>query len=289
MRKWSKAPRVLALLTVMLAAALGFAPTAGAEGAGELQGKIDAAESGSTIVSDKDYTESVTIRNGKKHTLVKVDAVAPTCETDGVLAHWKCSSCGDLFLDEAMTKPTDNVVDPKLGHSAVKVPAKDPTIEAEGNIEYWHCAACDSYFADAQLTKKLSSKADTVLAKLPKEFTVTFDDGVHDPTTVKVKDGELVAKPKDPEHDGWKFVGWFMTKAADGTVSGEWDFGKDAVTADMALYGGWKKIEAGETEKPQNKLLQTGDTSAIGVVVLGVAGVAAVAAGAPISKRRKAE
>ena len=69
MRKWSKAPRVLALLTVMLAAALGFAPTAGAEVAGELQGKIDAAESGSTIVLDKDYTESVTIRNGKKITL----------------------------------------------------------------------------------------------------------------------------------------------------------------------------------------------------------------------------
>ena len=35
------------------------------------------------------------------HTLVKVDAVEPTCTESGIIEHWKCSVCNELFSDEA--------------------------------------------------------------------------------------------------------------------------------------------------------------------------------------------
>ena len=73
-------------------------------------------------------------------------------------------------------------------------------------------------------------------------------------------------------------------------MSGEWNFDKDVVTADMTLYGGWVKASSTtNAQKPQNGLPQTGDTSAIGMVALGVAGAVAVVAGVIVAKRRKSE
>lgn len=123
--------------------------------------------------------------------------------------------------------------------------------------------------------------------------TVTFDTGLGSSFAREVKVGSKLERPVDPVHDGWKFVGWFTEKAADGTLSGEWDFGKSVVDGDMTLYGGWIEIVASDAgEKPAAKpaLPQTGDASMLPVVVVGAAGVAAVAAGAiAAAKRRKAE
>lgn len=40
----------------------------------------------------------------KKHTVVKVDKVDPTCNTPGVKAHYECSVCGKWFSDKYGTK-----------------------------------------------------------------------------------------------------------------------------------------------------------------------------------------
>lgn len=40
----------------------------------------------------------------KKHTVVKVDKVDPTCNTPGVKAHYECSVCGKWFSDKNGTK-----------------------------------------------------------------------------------------------------------------------------------------------------------------------------------------
>lgn len=40
----------------------------------------------------------------KKHTVVKVDKVDPTCNTPGVKAHYECSVCGKWFSDKKGTK-----------------------------------------------------------------------------------------------------------------------------------------------------------------------------------------
>lgn len=222
-----------------------------------------------------------------KHVLVEVAEVPATCDKDGAKAHWKCKDCGDLYLDEGMKTPVtdpNTLVIAKLGHKATHVPAKPATVEAEGVVEHWYCAVCNTYFADAKLTKTMT-KAETILAKLPKEFTVTFESGAGRPVAVVVKDGALLEEPAAPTLKGWKFLGWFKVKNADGTVAEKWDFAKDAVTADTTLYGGWVKDEpAKPAAKPTNKLPKTGDASMLPMIAAGISGVAALAAA---SKRRK--
>ena len=222
-----------------------------------------------------------------KHVLVEVAEVPATCDKDGAKAHWKCKDCGDLYLDEGMKTPVtdpNTLVIAKLGHKATHVPAKPATVEAEGVVEHWYCAVCNTYFADAKLTKTMT-KAETILAKLPKEFTVTFESGAGKPVAVVVKDGALLEEPAAPTLKGWKFLGWFKVKNADGTVAEKWDFAKDAVTADTTLYGGWVKDEpAKPAAKPTNKLPKTGDASMLPMIAAGISGVAALAAA---SKCRK--
>lgn len=222
-----------------------------------------------------------------KHVLVEVAEVPATCDKDGAKAHWKCKDCGDLYLDEGMKIPVtdpNTLVIAKLGHKATHVPAKPATVEAEGVVEHWYCAVCNTYFADAKLTKTMT-KAETILARLPKEFTVTFESGAGKPVAVVVKDGALLEEPAAPTLKGWKFLGWFKVKNADGTVAEKWDFAKDAVTADTTLYGGWVKDEpAKPAARPTNKLPKTGDASMLPMMAVGISGVAALAAA---SKRRK--
>ena len=222
-----------------------------------------------------------------KHVLVEVAEVPATCDKDGAKAHWKCKDCGDLYLDEGMKTPVtdpNTLVIAKLGHKATHVPAKPATAEAEGVVEHWYCAVCNTYFADAKLTKTMT-KAETILAKLPKEFTVTFESGAGKPVAVVVKDGALLEEPAAPTLKGWKFLGWFKVKNADGTVAEKWDFAKDAVTADTTLYGGWVKDEpAKPAARPTNKLPKTGDASMLPMMAVGISSVAALAAA---SKRRK--
>lgn len=222
-----------------------------------------------------------------RHVLVEVAEVPATCDKDGAKAHWKCKDCGDLYLDEGMKTPVtdpNTLVIAKLGHKATHVPAKPATVEAEGVVEHWYCAVCNTYFADAKLTKTMT-KAETILAKLPKEFTVTFESGAGKPVAVVVKDGALLEEPAAPTLKGWKFLGWFKVKNADGTVAEKWDFAKDAVTADTTLYGGWVKDEpAKPAARPTNKLPKTGDASMLPMMAVGISGVAALAAA---SKRRK--
>lgn len=222
-----------------------------------------------------------------KHVLVEVAEVPATCDKDGAKAHWKCKDCGDLYLDEGVKTPVtdpNTLVIAKLGHKATHVPAKPATVEAEGVVEHWYCAVCNTYFADAKLTKTMT-KAETILAKLPKEFTVTFESGAGKPVAVVVKDGALLEEPAAPTLKGWKFLGWFKVKNADGTVAEKWDFAKDAVTADTTLYGGWVKDEpAKPAARPTNKLPKTGDASMLPMMAVGISGVAALAAA---SKRRK--
>lgn len=222
-----------------------------------------------------------------KHVLVEVAEVPAACDKDGAKAHWKCKDCGDLYLDEGMKTPVtdpNTLVIAKLGHKAIHVPAKPATVEAEGVVEHWYCAVCNTYFADAKLSKTMT-KAETILAKLSKEFTVTFESGAGKPVAVVVKDGALLEEPAAPTLKGWKFLGWFKVKNADGTVAEKWDFAKDAVTADTTLYGGWVKDEpAKPAAKPTNKLPKTGDASMLPMIAAGISGVAALAAA---SKRRK--
>ena len=64
-------------------------------------------------------------------------------------------------------------------------------------------------------------------------YTVTFNDGVNEPTTQTVTDGEKATKPADPTRTGYTFAGWF----AEGAETA-YDFDA-AVTGNLTLTARW--------------------------------------------------
>ena len=150
---------------------------------------------------------------------------------------------------------------------------------------------------DIALKATWTKKAEPVA-----NHTVTFVDGLGNKKTQTVTDGDKAVAPTDPKHDGWEFLGWYTSE----DFKELYDF--DApVTVDLTLYGGWRKAgsdkvtepegeQKSESQKPgetkpadKNTLPKTGDDSALPMAVAAGAGVAAIAAGAVISKRRKQE
>ena len=117
------------------------------------------------------------------------------------------------------------------------------------------------------------------------KVTVTFDSGVGDVFTREVEPGSKLERPADPSRDGWKFVGWYTVKNADGTLSGAWDFENGVVEDDMTLYGGWVKL--GAPDNTTATLPKTGDASVLPMAAAALSGAVAVTFGA--SRRRKAE
>ena len=155
----------------------------------------------------------------------------------------------------------------------------------------------------------------------PTYVTVTFDDMVDgtDNKVVEVLKGSKVAKPEDPVREGYTFAGWY----ADEALTEAYDFGS-AVNEDTVLYAKW--TEDGGSEKPEppvdpedpnkpgrpedpnkpvdpnkpgkpgadNKpgkpgLPQTGDNTLVAVGAASAAGIAMVAAGAVVYRRRKTQ
>ncbi len=77
-------------------------------------------------------------------------------------------------------------------------------------------------------------------------YTVTFNTGdKKDAITKQIKQNETVAKPKNPEKEGYAFGGWYTDKA----LTKKYDF-DSKVTKNFTLYAKWVKDETAD-EKMQ--------------------------------------
>ena len=113
---------------------------------------------------NKTWTKSALKNYGGRITWIAMEALpcdhanvsyaegkAPTCYEEGLLEHWICTDCGQLWLDEALTQKTDSVVLP-ITHALVHVPYLASTDTTDGNEEYWHCDLCGKLWLDEGLT-----------------------------------------------------------------------------------------------------------------------------------------
>lgn len=107
------------------------------------------------------------------HDLEHYEAVAPTCEVDGSVEHWKCAKCGRLFYDAEGQYSMDesDLVPPTLkatGHAWDEgVVTKAATYDEEGELTYT-CGKCGATRTEAipKLPRTSLSKARVfVLAK----------------------------------------------------------------------------------------------------------------------------
>ncbi len=89
------------------------------------------------------------------------------------------------------------------------------------------------------------------------EVTVSFEaNGGSETASQSVELGQRIARPADPEREGYSFSGWYRDE--DCTLL--WDFENDTVEEEMTLYAGW-------TEKSSSLWLLW---SALGLLSLGV-------------------
>mgnify|MGYP004630412369 CR=1 FL=1 len=87
-------------------------------------------------------------------------------------------------------------------------------------------------------------------------YTVTFNTGdKKDAITKQLKQNETVAKPKNPEKEGYAFGGWYTDKA----LTKKYDF-DSKVTKDFTLYAKWVKDET--TDEKMQIILIVGEKDA---------------------------
>ena len=79
------------------------------------------------------------------HTMVKTEAVAATCTTNGHNAYYTCSGCGKVYKDAAGTTETTVAAETilALGHTEVTDEAVEPTCTETGKTEGKHCSVCN--------------------------------------------------------------------------------------------------------------------------------------------------
>ena len=158
--------------------------------------------------------------------------------------------------------------------------------------------------ADVCLQAVWQKNAEPTPEPTENEHTVTiYVNGTI--STVKVKDGEKLAKPADPEAvAGYKFVGWSTSKSE----MAQYDFDQ-AVTGDFTIYAMFsakketvengkaeeskkqvaadKKDEAKAEKKDDAALASTGDPTFVVTSAAALTGAVAVAVGMYMTKRRE--
>lgn len=85
------------------------------------------------------------------HNLTKVSAKAPTCEEDGNVEYFVCSTCDGTFADAegTMSLSQAEYVKPAKGHLVLKHGEKGATCTTVGSKEHYECRWCNALFKDA--------------------------------------------------------------------------------------------------------------------------------------------
>lgn len=265
-------------------------------------------EDGFSIMPEARALESgalvfVTTPEGKTVYFTSTDDAKDFIEADGELDEGNIESV-TYAVDFDLNGGSGNAGKQTVDAGKIATEPKDPKREGYEFLG-WFAEGTDSIYNFASpVTADLKLVAKWVKVW---NLTLVYNNG-DDDLSLMVRDGATVARPADPELKGWKFVGWFTVKNADGTLDpeSEYDFSKP-VTSDLKLYGGWVEVDDGKggqespdiqippadkpsekpTDKPGGGLPQTGDASMLGIVTTGVAGALTVAAGYMVSKRRK--
>ncbi|MDR0290567.1 MAG: bacterial Ig-like domain-containing protein [Treponema sp.] len=95
------------------------------------------------------------------------------------------------------------------------------------------------------LTVTYGGRTTTFTVTVVAIYTVTFNpnggdwDGDTANKTVEVEPNATVAKPDDPQKDGFGFGGWYRD---DSTFNNQWNFTTDTVTGNINLYAKWVSL-----------------------------------------------
>ena len=99
-----------------------------------------------------------------------VNAVNPTCTSDGNVAYYECTICHHYFSDADCKNEIENIV-LAGGHIMSELtPAKDATCTEDGNLAYYHCSRCNKFFEDQDGNNDITSSY--LITKLGHKITL---------------------------------------------------------------------------------------------------------------------
>ena len=124
--------------------------------------------------SSQSASQSLESSSDHYHYCKKVEAIEPTCTSEGQIEHWKCSSCEAKFEDRQAKKPlTDEQITlAMLLHTTEHIGARGGDCKDPGNIEYWTCTVCDKYFTEEACLTEVTAKEVII----PAAHTMTHHD-----------------------------------------------------------------------------------------------------------------
>ena len=178
----------------------------------------------------------------------------PECQTV-----WKNENISGNMTLYAKWEPKDVAVtfDPLNGSAVQPKTAKygENITEPEEPIKDGYTFG--GWFKEKDCVNQWNFDTDTVSSDItlfakwsPVICTITFDSmGGSAVEPVKIKPGEKIIKPTDPEKSHSLFGGWYREK----NYNDPWVFETDTVTADITLYAKWElpmRAMAGEPDKP---------------------------------------
>ena len=108
-----------------------------------------------TVTDDMDFY-GIYIPN-HTHTVTAVEAVAPTCEKRGQIAHWQCAACQKCYADEQATQrlSDDEIFIPPTGHTPgepVRESEFPPAIGVDGSYySVVYCSVCGKALSREQI------------------------------------------------------------------------------------------------------------------------------------------
>ncbi len=142
------------------------------------------------------------------HTMVKTEAVDPTCTEKGNNAYYTCETCHKVYKDETGKQETTEAAEflPALGHDMDKTEAVAPTHTSGGSNAYYTCKTCHKVFADAQGTLETTPEQER-LPRLP-----GMADGKCGSLTWFISDeGKLTisGKGRMPDYSGSALAPWY--------------------------------------------------------------------------------
>lgn len=110
---------------------------------------------------------------------------------------------------------------------------------AEEGVSALRSTACGVSLPDG--SDSYVTAAEDLAVIVTTECTVHFEsNGGSSVADQKVQYGELVAEPKEPQREDWRFNGWY----SDLDQTQLWDFAADMVKGNMTLYAGWIQGES---------------------------------------------
>ena len=142
------------------------------------------------------------------HTMVKTEAVAPTCTESGNNAYYTCETCHKVYKDETGKQETTAQAEilKALGHDMDKTEAVAPTHTSGGSNAYYTCKTCHKVFADEQGTTETTPEQER-LPRLP-----GMADGKCGSLTWFISDeGKLTisGKGRMPDYSGSALAPWY--------------------------------------------------------------------------------